>query len=289
MKRLRIGACLLLLALLFVSCSPPAIPTVPEGIMQIYFLDVGQGDCILFRTSEGDVLVDTGTESSQELLCLRLEQLGVRELALMVISHPDEDHIGGADGVLERFPTREIWTSGAPMENESARRMVEAAEAGGTPICRVSPKNTFWLGDMHFWVMAPYGAHIPDDGNEGSIILKAFFHEVSVLLTGDAGVEQERELVSFYAKGHIDCNLYKVGHHGSNTSSSEELLAAMSPQYAVISCGRGNSYGHPFGEVLARLEASGAEVLRTDLLGEIVFETDGKVLWRLSSEEEEMK
>lgn len=285
MKRLRIVTCLLLLVILCVSCSPSETAVLPDGVLQIYFLDVGQGDCILFRTSEGDVLVDAGTENSQELLCLRLEQLGVRELALMVISHPDEDHIGGADGVIERFATREIWTSGAPMENESARRLVETAEAVGTPIREVRALHTLFVGDLHLWVMTPYGNHNVDDGNENSIVLKVSFGEISVLLTGDAGMQQEREMLSFYAAGHFDCDLYKVGHHGSNTSSCEELLTAMSPQYAVISCGRDNSYGHPFGEVLARLEASGATVLRTDLRGEIVFETDGRVLRCLTSEE----
>ena len=90
-------------------------------------------------------------------------------------------------------------------------------------------------------------------------------------------------MLSYYGKSYFECNIYKVGHHGSNTSSCVELLEEMSPDYAVISCGRDNSYGHPFGEVLARLDAVGATVLRTDLMGEIVFETDGETLRCLST------
>ena len=106
--------------------------------------------------------------------------------------------------------------------------------------------------------------------------------ETDLLLSGDAGVVHEKFLVERYGKEQLACDLYKVGHHGSNTSSSASFLAAMQPQYAVISCGAGNSYGHPTGEVIARLESVGAEVLRTDLLGEIVVESDGKELHCIS-------
>lgn len=245
--------------------------------MRLYFLDVGQGDCMLLRTRGGDVLIDSGTEASQQTLCLRLEQLGVTELTLAVITHADEDHMGGADGVLSAFPTRELWVNGDLTESESALRLSEVLQDTDTAVMNVCAGKSCVVGDVTVSVLSPFTSD-GDSGNESSIVVKLHCGEIDAILTGDAGVEQERMLVERYGADQLACALYKVGHHGSTTSSSAEFLAAMRPQYAVISCGAGNSYGHPMGEVLVRLEDAGAEVLRTDLLGEIVFESDGKTL-----------
>ena len=277
----RRGFCLILLfcLLLFTSCASDARR---EGVLQIYFLDVGQGDCTLLRTDGGDILIDAGPESSQDLLCLRLEQLGVTELTLAVFSHPDEDHIGGADGVLERFPAREVWLSGAPMENESAKRALSVMESSGALIRTVDANEFREIGALRLSVLSPYPNQAVKDGNENSIVMMATYGETELLLTGDIGVKQEAELMDLYNATYLDCDIYKVAHHGSNTSSSEAFLEVMTPEYAVISCGAENSYGHPFGEVLERLDRCGAETLRTDLLGEILFESDGRTLRCLS-------
>ncbi len=243
----------------------------------IYFLDVGQGDAILVRTEEGDVLIDAGTEESQETLCLRLEQLGVTELRLAIFTHADGDHMGGADGVLETIPTRELWLSDALDASESAQRLADVLKETDTEVVRVQSGKGLVLGNARFSVLYPL-AENDGGGNENSIVLKLNYGAFDALFTGDAGVEQERALLDTYGASQLACDLYKVGHHGSNTSSSQEFLEAMRPRYAVISCGAANSYGHPTGEVLARLEGVGIEVLRTDLVGEIVFETDGEEL-----------
>ena len=277
MKRLRWIILLRLLALLLCACKRDERR---EGILQIYFLDVGQGDSILFRTDGGDILVDTGPESHQDLLCLRLEELGVRELALMVLSHPDEDHIGGVDGVLRQIPTKEVWLSGAPMENESARRLLSVMEETNVSTRLVHAHDARSIGGVDFRVLMPFGNQGTEGGNEGSIVLLVDYGETQVMLTGDAGVSEELALLASYVPAHLDCDIYKVGHHGSNTSTCVAFLQAMSPQYAVISCSADNSYGHPMGEVLTRLEEHGATTLRTDLIGEILFETDGQTIWR---------
>lgn len=273
MKRIGIILLAVLLCCSAVSCRGKTENT----LLTLHFLDVGQGDAILLRTSEGDILVDAGTEDAQELLCLRLEQLGVKELALAVFTHPDEDHIGGADGVLSRFPTKEVWTNGAPMTNESARRMLAVAEEKGVAVRSVQIGEIRRFGEVLISVLAPIGS-VSEAGNEGSVVLKVNCGKINAILTGDIGVEQEAELVSHYGASQLACDIYKVAHHGSNTSSSAAFLQAMQPTYAVIGCGAANSYGHPMGEVLSRLEAIGATVLRTDLLGEVVFRTDGETL-----------
>ena len=276
MKRLRWLLLLLVLVLLLSACKHN---TRQAGVLQIYFLDVGQGDSILFRTDGGDILVDAGPESHQDLLCLRLKELGVRELALVVLSHPDEDHIGGADGVLAQIPTKEVWLSGAPMENESAKRLLSVIEERSIVTRTVRANDMQTIGGVQFRVLMPFGNQGLENGNESSIALMVDYGEIEMMMTGDMGVAEERALLAAYSPAHLDCEIYKVGHHGSNTSTCVEFLEAMSPQYAVISCGADNSYGHPMGEILARLEEHDATILRTDWSGEILFETDGQSIW----------
>lgn len=269
---------LLVCALLLCACHSDRV-TPP---LRVHFLDVGQGDAILLRTEAGDVLIDAGPEDAQELLCLRLDQLGVCELALAIFTHPDADHIGGADGVLARFPTREVWTNGAPLTGESAVRMLEVANRMEVPVRAARAGEVVRFGQTVISVLAPL-EDVSEAGNEGSIVLMVLCGEIGAIFTGDAGVDGELDLIQAYGDAILDCTLYKVGHHGSNTSTSLAFLQAVTPEYAVISCGAANSYGHPFGEVIARLESVGATVLRTDLLGEIVFETDGKTLTRVGA------
>lgn len=262
-----------LLLLSLASCHG----TEREAIVRFHFLDVGQGDAILIRTPDGDILVDAADEAAEALLCLRLEQLGVRSLRLAVFTHPDEDHIGGADGVLSRFSTEEIWLSGAPMENEAARLLLQAAEQSGAEIKTVRSNHTVQIGGATVAVLAPRG-DVSEGGNESSIVLRVRYGDITAIMTGDADSAGEEALIERYGVTQLACDLYKVGHHGSNTSTSVRFLRAMRPTYAVISCGAGNSYGHPTGEILAKLRAEGVTVFRTDLVGEVVFETDGKTI-----------
>ena len=277
MKRVLVIVLLLAACLSVGSCREQE----REDVCRMYFLDVGQGDSILLRTPEGDVLIDAGTEDAEELLCLRLEQLGVHELKLAIFTHPDEDHIGGADGILKRFSVGEILCNGARPPHESADLLFSCAEEKNIPVRAVAAGDRFDVGGVIITVLTPIG-DIGDGGNEASVSIKIHYGEFDAILTGDAGREEELQMVQKYSSSQLSCDLYKVGHHGSNTSSALEFLQAMQPTYAVISCGGQNSYGHPTGEVLARLAAQGITVLRTDLEGEIVFETDGRELWLVS-------
>jgi len=273
MRRFMRGILLLLLLLLTVSCRA----SESDPCVRFHFLDVGQGDALLIRTPDGDILVDASDESAQALLCLRLEQLGVTSLRLAVFTHADEDHIGGADGVLSQFPADEIWISAAPMENEAARLLLQTAETSGSTVTIVRSGHLLLVGKLALAVFAPIG-DVSNGGNESSIVLRLQYGETTALLMGDADIAVEEALITRYGVTQLSCDLLKVGHHGSNTSTSPRFLRVTRPTYAVISCGAGNSYGHPTGEVLQKLRDERVEVLRTDLCGEIVFETDGKTL-----------
>lgn len=257
-------------------CLPMLACSEETDCLTVYFFDVGQGDAALIRTPDGDVLIDTGTEDSQELLCLRLEQLGVTEIQILILSHLDEDHVGGADGILERFSVGEIWTNGAPPQNESARRFFDAADRADVPIRTICAMQGTRVGDTIITVLSPLRTADVEGGNGDSLVLTVFFGEVGMLFVGDIDAAGEAELLDYYAAGVFDCDVYKVSHHGASDASGEELVSAISPRYAVISCGAGNSYGHPSGETLLRLEDAGARILRTDLLGEIVLECNGR-------------
>lgn len=274
MRSLRVTAFLLFLCILLVSCSSQE----PEPLLKLYVLDVGQGDCILLRTPEGDVLIDSGTELSQPLLCLRLKQLGVTALELMVLTHPDEDHIGGADGVLSEFFVKEVWTNGAAVEDACYEAFCRALSKSNAAHVTVRAGAQKELGGLSVFVLAPFEEQ-GVGGNAGSLILRLQFGSVSALLTGDADADAEESLLSVYGAAQLDCDVYKVGHHGSNTSSTKDFLEAMTPRYALISAGRGNPHGHPHGQVIARLREVGAEILRTDLLGELLLITDGTDVW----------
>ncbi len=275
-RRNKVAICLLCLVILLSACRDPSAAKPPTEVL---FLDVGQGDCALIRTAAGDILIDAGTEASQSELCMRLESLGVQNLALAIFTHGDEDHMGGADAVVSLFAPREVWLGGELPDNETAERFSAEALKAGTAITRVSSAEIRQIGDLTVSVLYPFDVNAAS-GNETSVVVKINLGDIDMLFTGDVGTEEEEAMLAHFGEGQLDCELLKVGHHGSNTSTGDAFVSAVSPQYAVISCGAGNSYGHPTGAVLQRLESAGATVLRTDLLGEIGFLTDGKTLWQ---------
>lgn len=267
----RIILLFLLLAVAVCSCTK----AVPENVLQLFFLDVGQGDCILLRTSDGDVLIDSGTDDEQEYLLARLHDLGVKELELAVFTHADGDHVGGGDGVIKEIPVKEVWMNETGTEEAAVRLHDTIAEAGLEPTT-VTANDRFQLGRLILTVLSPFDPNV--GGNEGSIVLHVSYGNFTAILTGDAETKTEAEILRTYPAEMLSCDLLKVAHHGSSTSSSEEFLNVLSPTVAVISCARYNGYGHPHGEVLARLEKIGTAVLRTDLMGEIIVETDGETI-----------
>lgn len=285
MKRL---FCLLLtlvcITLLCSSCTQEVMSE--DALCRIYFLDVGQGDCTLIRTRGGDILIDAGPESAQASLLLRLEQLGVQEITLAVFTHPDEDHIGSADGVLGQIPVREVWLPVKEMDNPSAARMEQVIEKLGIKRKNVRAGEVLTIGDVAVATLAPFG-DASSDPNDNSIVLRITCGEIGMLFMGDASAKVEQKLIETYAKGHIAAQLYKVGHHGSSTSNTEAFLEVVNPTYAVICSSIDNSYGHPHGVVIDRLQSIGAKVLMTATDGEIVLECNKSAIWHVTQKGED--
>lgn len=268
MKRFLSG----ILLVCFLWSSYGCRPSAEAGpLLEMICLDVGQGSATLLRTPEGDILVDAGTEAGQRELCLRLDSLGVEKLSLLILTHSDEDHIGGADGILENFDTAQVWVNGVAGDNDSYRRFSDTVVRKNVPVETVEASDGTVFGGLYITVLSPFSDGEAGDGNVGSLVLLLKCASFSALIMGDAPDTVEKKLLEVYGAAHLSADVLCVGHHGSNDSACPEFLNAVQPSYAVISCGAGNSYGHPDGRTLARLEDAGAEILRTDLSGDIRF------------------
>lgn len=247
------------------------------GFLTVAFLDVGQGDAIFIEAPNGNqVLIDGGAGSAVFAPLGEMMPFYDRTIDIVVATHPDADHIGGLPEVLRRYEVDFFIDPGVSSDtgiydalirarDESraeyivARRGMEIALGGGAVLEILFPDR-----DME-------GA----DTNDASIVLKLVYGDTSFLLTGDSPQKIEKYLVFIDGK-NLDVDVLKAGHHGSKTSSSESFIGYTSPDYAIISAGKDNRYGHPHAEVLARLADSGAEILRTDEEGTIVFKSDGE-------------
>ena len=252
----------------------PSAP-VSGGEVQFHFIDVGQGDAALIRTEKGDVLIDAGTNASEEELKAYLDSLGVTDIEYAVFTHPHEDHIGGADMVLNTYNVKRVVLPDATATSKTFERMMDAIEAEKCEVIEATPDLTFGVGELTCTILAPISTSYTETNNY-SVVIRADYGDTSVLFTGDAETASEEEMLERYRfKGLLDCDLIKVGHHGSDTSSSQAFLDAVTPVCAVISCGEGNSYGHPKQETVTRYEAMGVTIYRTDLEGSIVFTSTG--------------
>ncbi len=252
----------------------PAVGTVTEGEVRFHFIDVGQGDAILVTTAAGNMLIDTSIKGVREELKAYLDAAGVTELAYLVLTHPDADHIGNADYIIETYEIGTVILCSETSTSKTYESMLTALENSKADVISPEPGYTFMLGDLQNTVLAPnddYG-----DANEASIVIKSSFGKTSVMLTGDAEEKSEEDIVKIWSAADLKCDILKVGHHGSSSSTTDAFLDAVDPTYAVISCGEGNTYGHPHVEIVEKLQAKGVEILRTDLLGSIVFISNGE-------------
>ena len=250
--------------------------TLPEGTIQLYFVDVGQGDASLVVTPEGSVLIDAGLSSSEETLYHTVRKTG-NTLSYLVITHPHDDHIGGAVYILERMDVEHIVLPKDTSDIAEYAKFLLAAEAEGAQILYADESLTFSVGEAEFTCLSPFTD--TGDENENSAVFRLDFGRFSAIFTGDAGEESEDLQLERYGSrrgGPLDADILKVGHHGSGGSTTEEYLVAVTPYYAIISCGENNAYGHPTKEVLKRLTDAGAVVLRTDEDGTVVLTVDAE-------------
>ena len=248
----------------------------PVSEMQVHFIDVGQGDATLVISGEHAMLIDTGDDSKGTKVQLYLKNQGVEKLDYLVLTHTDADHIGGAGVIISKFPVDNVFIGDFSKESIVYRDLLQALKDKGLSYTTPEVGDTYALGDAFFMIAAPN--RIYSDPNNSSIALVLQNGVNRFLFTGDAEEKAEADIL---ANGlNINCDVFKVGHHGSNMSNTYALLAAVSPLYAVISCEADNSYGHPHAEVLNNLRAMDVKVFRTDEQGSVMATSDGmEIAW----------
>ncbi len=265
----------------------PAGPDDSAYPVTVHFIDVGQGDATLIRTPEGNILIDAGSNLSEESLLVYLDSLDVTRLDLLVLTHLHEDHIGGADAVLSLLEVDTLVMPEASDEDRDtvvSRRMKDHVKSG-TQIRTVTEATEFKGGTVDV-IILPTGAG-GSEGNASSLVVRVSTGDTAFLIMGDTEMEGEDALLAEYGgTGLLGASVLRVGHHGSSTSTGGSFLDTVAPDAAVISVEAGNSYGHPTDRVLSALRDRGITVYRTDLDGTVVLGTDGKTVVRIAPDGE---
>lgn len=270
-----------------VSSTPIATPT--QGTengeelaeLEVHFIDVGQGDSTLIVCDGETLLIDAGDNDKGTTVQLYLQKQGITELDYVIGTHTDADHIGGMDVVLYKFDCKTILMPDVTTDTRTYEDVINTIKTKYYKITYPVVGTEYELGDAKFTIIAPVNYNYGSNKNNYSITILLEHGENRFLFAGDAEEEAEIDILDSGANIEADC--YKVSHHGSSTSTSEKFLNAISPEYAVISCGKDNDYGHPHDEVMEALKNSGATIYRTDEQGSIVAVSDGKnIIWNLS-------
>lgn len=270
----------------FVSVAPRPIDHSRTALL-VEAIDVGQGDSLLLITPDGKtMLVDGGGlgggpgqapqefDIGEEVVSPALWARGIRHLDVVALSHAHSDHMGGLPAILRNFHPDELWVGNNPRVASYNALLDEAARLR-VKVRALRAGDSLALGDTQVNVLAPFREYVPgaEPANNDSLVLHAAYGVTSVMLEGDAEEPVEQAML---AEGGLKSTLLKVGHHGSATSTRPAFLARVDPQWAVISCGLRNRYGHPRREVLAALQAADVRTLSTDINGATCFELDGK-------------
>ena len=283
MKRMIFGAVTLFLLLSLCACSlpvnlpdnasgsEPAAAAIDGGTMQVSFFDVGQGDCELIVLPDGKtILIDAGESKSANDIISFLEEKGVSRLDYVIATHPHADHIGGMRRVIEAFDVGEIYMPKVEHDTKTYENLLLTIQEKGLRIHTAKDGvSLIDAGGVSAQFVAPCADRYKDLNNY-SAVLRLTYGDVSFLFMGDAEQESEEQITA-----EVSADIIKLGHHGSSTSSSQAFLEAVSPSVAIISCGEGNSYGHPHEETLQTLDRLRIEAYRTDQDGTVTVTTDG--------------
>ncbi len=254
------------------------IVSAAEGTAEVHFIDVGQGDSELIRTKNKTALIDCGERDQYNEVISYIENLGIKRLDYVIVSHPHSDHMGGMSYILDKFDIGLVIMPNVRKEltptSNAYKRLLEAISENDIAAEFAEAGTSYPLDEGEITLLSPVEDY--DDLNNYSVTVKFCYGEDSFLFTGDIEKEAENDILESGAD--VSADVLKAAHHGSSTSTCREFLQAVDPKYAVIEVGEGNDYGHPHKETLKRLEKADILIYRTDILGSIVFVSDGSGL-----------
>lgn len=260
--------------------SRPAAAPVTDGAgLRVHILDVGQADCILIQGPEKTMVIDGGEADDADTIIGYLGDQGVTEIDYYLNTHPHADHYGGITQVMEAIPTGEFLFHPVPEEHAPTARgyqkLLQYLADTKTKTTVLNPGDTLDLGGGAVMTyLAPLEEY--EDMNNNSLVGRLTYGERAFLFTGDA--EKKSEAAILESGAELSADVYSVPHHGSNTGVTRAFLEAVGPEFATVSVGKDNDYGHPHRDTLEKLAEAGVPCLRTDLLGNIVITTDGEGL-----------
>ncbi len=272
---------ILLIANIFVFFRTQALGD--NGLLTVSFLDIGQGDAIYIKAPNGtDMLIDGGKKDSDILTELgKIMSVTDKEIDIMIATHPDADHIGGLTKVLENYDVKNIVTNGGEKDTGVFKLLSEDIrnENASTTIAERGQRIVLDKDkNVYFDIYWPIKTYKSPDTNDFSIVGKLVYGENEFLLTGDAGKEIENQIMN-WCKTCLDADVLKLGHHGSRTSTGKAFLESVTPNFAIISAGLNNSYGHPHKEIISLVESQNIKILETSKSGIITFVSDGVNFW----------
>lgn len=254
----------------------------PEGTLEVHYIDVGQGDATLIKCGSHAMLIDGGNNNKGTTVQLYLKKQGVESLDYVIGTHPDADHIGGLDVIVYKYNCDTVIMPDYEKDTKTYQELVDVIHDKNMKITYPVVGEQYALGEAKFTIIAPNSNSYGGNANDYSVAILLEYGKNRFLFTGDAEETSEAEMLTNGID--ISADVYKVAHHGSRSASTQEFLNAVHPKYAVISCGEGNSYGHPHAEVLNRLRSMGVEVFRTDEQGSIIASSDGEnITWNCSA------
>ena len=245
-----------------------------NGVIEVSYLDVGQGDAAYIKVNDMDILIDSGSKSDVDKLMKQLEEKNIDDFEIVIATHPHEDHIGGMTKVLQTYKVENFYMPKKEHSTKVFENMIKEVEKQGLKAKVLKEGVKIDIGEGALLETFSPIQDSYDNLNNYSPIMKLTFGNKSFLFTGDAEKDIEAEVLSKY-KDKLDSDVIKFGHHGSSTSSSQSFIEAVSPDYGIISCGVDNSYGHPHKEILKLIQDMNIEAYRTDTQGQITVISDG--------------
>ena len=255
------------------NAIPPSYG-INDGRMVVHFIDAGQGDSELIQYNGTTILIDSGEVDEGPGVVTYLKHQGVREIDLLIATHPHSDHIGGMQEVLGNFTVRNVIDSGMPHTTSTYQKFLETIDRKNISYSTVRQGDSFSpVPGLTMLVLSAPDGRKDEDLNDGSVVLRVSYGRINILFEADAGTTTEESMI--HSGLPLESQVLKVAHHGSTHGTGLAFLERVRPETAIISVGAGNPYNHPAEDTLLRLGATGALIFRTDTNGSIVVRTDG--------------